>query len=94
MLVSEIILSRVQKWVGKVLTGCLLMVEELRNSKKSLINIQNQDNECFCCCCTWHLNRIFKHLSMLTELENLAKDKLQTSITKALSLLKQKIMWI
>ena len=36
--------------------------DRLRNSKKGLISIKNDDNKCFPWCRIWHLNPLKKHL--------------------------------
>ena len=40
--------------------SCMQLPDELRNSKKDLINIQNEDNECFRWCHVRYLNPMSK----------------------------------
>ena len=40
---------------------------ELRNSKKDLINIQNDDQKCFLWCHVRHINPVKKHPEKITE---------------------------
>ena len=46
------------------------MVSGFKNSKKCLINIKNNDNECFLWCHIRHLNLVEKNLQRITK-----KDK-------------------
>ena len=46
------------------------LLDELKNSRKGLINIQNDDNKCFSWCHIRHLNLIDKNSQRITE-----KDK-------------------
>ena len=46
---------------------CIKLPDELKHSKKGLINIQNDDNECFLLCHVRHLNLIDKNPQRITK---------------------------
>lgn len=57
----------------------LPLPEELRNSKKGLINIKNNDNRCFVWCHVRHLNPLKHHSERITERDRECIERLDYS---------------
>ena len=52
------------------------MPDELKNSMKGLINIKNNDNECFLWCHIRHLNLVKRHPERVTKVDKNMVDYL------------------